>query len=293
MPSLTHEGLVLIFRHAPALAAQLVQDVLHAPLPRFDHARIGKTDLSQPLPTTFTADLVIVLEREQKAAGAILVEPQLRPRPDKRRTWPHYLTGLRAELNCAVILLVIAVDERVARWAAAPIEIGHPGFCLTPLVLGPKDIPRIVDRTEAIRTPELAVLSVMAHARKESPDRALEMAKAALIACDGLQVDRALPYCELVLQSLDRVAQAALEKLMASGQFQYRSPFARKFLGEGLAKGRAQGKAHSVLTVLRARRLTITDEQKTRILACTEMKQLDRWLKRALSISSVRQLFVD
>ena len=78
MPSLAHEGLVLLFRNAPELAAALLRDVLHAHLPPFEHARIGEADVSQLLPATFTTDLVILLEQgERRPSCAIIVEPQL------------------------------------------------------------------------------------------------------------------------------------------------------------------------------------------------------------------------
>ncbi|WP_394836898.1 hypothetical protein LVJ94_08315 [Pendulispora rubella] len=295
MPSLPHEGLVLLFRHNPELAAQLARDTLHVNLPPFDHARIGEADLTQPVPATFTADLIILLERgpERKPVCALIVEPQLAPKLEKRRTWPHYTTGVRAKFGCDAVLLVVAIDEHVARWASEPIEIGHPGFCLTPLVLGPKDIPCIVDPAEARSAPELAILGIMAHGKHEDPERALEMATAAIAACHELEDDRALPYSELVFLSLGQVAKIALERLMAGAPFEYQSDFALKHRGEGRAEGKAEGKAASVLTVLRARGVAIADEQKARVLACRDLDQLDRWLERAVSVAAAEQLFAD
>jgi hypothetical protein len=39
-------------------------------------------------------------------------------------------------LGRAALLLVVALDASVARWCAQPIELGHPGFMLRPLVAG-------------------------------------------------------------------------------------------------------------------------------------------------------------
>ncbi len=297
MPSLTHEGLILLFRNAPALAAELLRDVLHAPIPTFDDVHVGEADVTEAVPITFTADLVVVLERAGKPVCALIIEPQLDPKGDKRRTWPHYMTGVRAKLDCDVVLLVVTVDEAIARWAATPIPLGHPGFCLTPLVLGPKNIPSIVDPIRAKAAPELAVLGVMAHGRQEEPDRALEMAKAALVACQGLEGDRALHYVELVFVSLNEVAKTALEKIMASGHFEFQSDFALKHRGagraEGRVEGRMEGRAEAVLLVLEARGLPISDETRTRILACTDLAILDQWVRRAATITAVDELFRD
>ncbi len=297
MPSLAHEGLVLLFRNAPTLAVRLLREVLHVPIPPFESARIGEADATEPVPITFTTDLLIVLERAEKAVCALIVEPQLDPKPDKRRTWPHYLTGTRAKLGCDVVLLVVTIDEDVARWARTPIPLGHPGFCLTPLVLGPEDIPRPLDPVQATEAPELAVLGVMAHARHEEPDAALELAKAALTACHGLADDRALYYSELVFLSLDQIAKAALEKLMASGHFEYQSDFARKHRGEGRIEGRlegrVEGRAEAVVAFLEARSLPVDEASRARILACTDLAVLDRWVRKAATIDAVEQLFQD
>src|SRR5882762_8414039 len=111
MPSLEHEGLILLFRNAPTLVAELLREVLHIPVPTFESARIGEADASEPVPITFTLDLVVVFEMNRQPILGVIVEPQRGPKADKWRTWPHYLTGTRAKLNCDVILLVVAIDE--------------------------------------------------------------------------------------------------------------------------------------------------------------------------------------
>jgi len=65
----------------------------------------------------------VILEDQAPVLG-IVVEVQLAPDKDKRFVWPVYATNLRARLKCPVCLLVITDDDRVARWAAKPIELG-------------------------------------------------------------------------------------------------------------------------------------------------------------------------
>jgi hypothetical protein len=48
---------------------------------------------------------------------------------------------LRAKLDCPAVLLVVATDPRVAAWARLPIELGHPHFQLTPIVIELGDVP--------------------------------------------------------------------------------------------------------------------------------------------------------
>ena len=73
---------------------------------------------------------------------AVVVEAQLGRDQDKQWTWPVYLITLRARLRCPTVLLVVCVEATTATWCATPIELGHPGFTLCPLVLGPDRMPR-------------------------------------------------------------------------------------------------------------------------------------------------------
>ncbi len=83
------------------------------------------------------------------AAAAVIAEVQLGIDADKLRTWPLYVAAARARLGCPVTLLVLAPDPAVARWASQPIELGHPGFMLRPVVVGYAQIPRIRDAAAA------------------------------------------------------------------------------------------------------------------------------------------------
>jgi predicted transposase/invertase (TIGR01784 family) len=59
---------------------------------------------------------------------------------------------------------------------------------------------------------------------------------------------------------------------------------------EGEARGRSEGKAAAVLLVLETRGLAISEEQCAAILACSDASTLDRWLRAALTVSSVPEL---
>jgi len=64
------------------------------------------------------------------------------------------------------VLLVVTSSARVARWARSPIPLGHPGTTLTPLVIGPDDVPIVEDATLALADPELGVLSAIVHGQR-------------------------------------------------------------------------------------------------------------------------------
>jgi hypothetical protein len=294
VPSLLHEGLLDLFRYRPTLAPELLREHLRAPLPRFDRVRVGDANLTDLIPTEFRADLVLLLEGEAEDVprGALLVEVQLGPDPDKRWSWPAYVTGLRARLRCDVVLVVVAGEAAIATWAAKPIETGHPGFALAPLVLGPSAVPLVRDEQEAARRPELAVLSVLIHGREPE---ALDVAKAALAATRTLDADRAALYIDLVLAFVDDAARGVLEDLMASGNYQYQSDFAKRYVAQGEAQGEARGRAaglrEAIVHVLSARSLELSEVGRARLDVCTDVATLTAWLERAATARSEAEVF--
>ncbi len=286
MPSLTHEGLVSLFRNRPELAPELLRNALGIDLPVYAEARVESADLTEVVPTEYRADLVVLLV-DGKPVFGIVVEVQLELRDGDRKffTWPSYVANLRAYLECETCVLVVAPNEAVAERARRHIHLG-PDSTVTPLVVGPKAVPIIVDAEAAKRDPELAVLSAMAHGEDE-PELAVRIAIAACAGAARLDDERALLYSDLVRISLGEAARRAFEDLMATGNYEYQSEFHKK----ADALGRAKGQASAVLKVLAARQLSVAEEQKSRILACTDLARLDRWIERAITVTSVDDLF--
>ncbi len=287
MPSMKHEGLVELFRNRPELAAELVQGRLGQELPEWSEARVESGEFQELKPTEYRADLVVLL-RNGKPCFAIVVEVQLRRNARKRKTWPHYLTGLRARLNCPTALLVIAPEEGVARWCAEPIEVGHPGFVLRPLVVGPGAVPYVVEAEEARREPELAVLSAMAHGKEKEGE---EIVKAVLETAGELEEEKGRLYVDLALSSLGEASRRALEELMKSGRYEYQSEFARKYFAQGREEGLKEGEALALLEVLQARGLKVGEEQRRRIEACEKPSELKEWLRKAVRVQATEELF--
>jgi len=73
MPSLIHDALVQLFRNRPSLAPDLLRDALQAPVPAFDHVRIGDAALGEIAPTEYRADLVLLLEAESPGGAPPVV----------------------------------------------------------------------------------------------------------------------------------------------------------------------------------------------------------------------------
>ena len=69
MPSLLHESHLLLFRNQPALAAELIRDVLHVNVPRYSEARVDSAELTDIQPAEYRADLVMVPKITDAAAA--------------------------------------------------------------------------------------------------------------------------------------------------------------------------------------------------------------------------------
>jgi hypothetical protein len=288
MPSYLHEALAELFRHRPALAAELLAQPFKLDLPDYQQARLESVELSELTPTEYRADAVVTLTGAGAPVLAVVVEVQLARDPDKRWSWPVYLATLRARLRCPVALLVVCASRRTGRWCAEAINLGHPGWTLTPLVLGPDQVPVITDTGQASRSPELAVLSAIAHGRHPELDQIL---RALLGALQNVDQEHATLYHDLVLAALPEAARHHLEALMTTGIREYRSEFVRKFVHQGRAEGRAEGEAQALLAVLAAREIEVPDDVRARITGCTDLEQLETWIRRAATADSVQDLF--
>jgi hypothetical protein len=263
--SFSHEFLVEMFRTRGELAPAVLW--LCAGM-RFEHARTeqGSIDLSQVVSTEYRADDVVVLrDRDDAAVAAVIVEVQLGIDRDKERSWPVYIPALRAKLGCRVVLLVVTAESSVARWARRTIELGHPGYQLTPLVMELKDMPRMTDPAAVQAVPELAVLSAMAN-----PD--LQVATTAISAISGLPEDQARLYLDVIMAKLPPSVRQALENHMQG--YVYQSEFARKYYSQGLEEGRENGLRRAVLAILGAKLDTVTAEDQAMIDALRDDRAL-------------------
>ncbi len=324
MPSYLHETLVEMFRDRPELAAQLLAGPLGVDVPEYHEVRLSTTDLTEVVPTEYRADLVILLNRDDATVLALVVEVQLRTDLRKRQVWPAYVAVLHARLCCPVVLLVVCPTSTVSAWCGRPIVVGNPGLVLTPVVLGPDTVPVVTDPATARANPELAILSAMAHG--PGPDRAevLAVLPAALGVVDPAH---ARLYADIVIAALPAAARNHLEALVKSLLgYEYQTEFVQRWaaadearrladeeaaraagMAEGLAEGVAQGLAEGVaqgvaqgevsgqaaalLMVLDARGLAIPDQARTRITGCTDVAELQRWVRRAATADRVEDLF--
>ena len=286
MPSTPHEVVIDMFTERPQLVASLLS-ALGYELPDYETVEPRSERAAVVAPTEYYADAVLAFRRGGDTVLAVVVEIQLRPDPDKPWAWLVYTTSLRARMKCPVLLLVVCPDRRTAKWAAKPLEIGfgNPPTTVTPLVLDPSTVPVVTDPQVATELPELAVLSAVAH--PHHPDHArIWMALAASFRTLG--ADPSLRYHDFILTMLPRAVRPAWEAFMSTGlrDYNFTSDFARKYIAEGEAKG----EANSILTVLDARGIDVSDQVRDAITSCDDLDQLQKWLRRALEVVEAEEL---
>lgn len=303
MPSITHQGLVEMFRARPTLAVDLLRDALHVDVPAVERIDAVETSLDEMVPTEHRADLVLTLRRTTRdaVAGVVIVEVQLGRDPDKPWTWPHYIAWLRARYRCPVWLLVVAPFDEIAAWAATPIELAPGMGAVTPRVLGPGMVPWVTDATTARSNPELALLSAAAHGADEKALAILDVLPVALA-----ELPRAmLPgYLAMLYTLLAPALRKRLEELMTTAPFADAElpAFIQKILDRGHERGLKQGlksgrkagreegrieaRAAALIELLELRNIPVSDEIRAEIVACRDLPTLEHWFRRAAKLKT-------
>ena len=105
---------------------------------------------------------------------------------------------------------------------------------------------------------------------------------AALDAARDLERERSMVYCDLIWLAAGDAVRKTLEGLMEQRAYEYKSDFAKKYLSQGEARGKAEGRAGAIIRVLDRRGVVVSPEQRQRILGCSDLAVLDTWLDRSV-----------
>jgi hypothetical protein len=284
MPSRRHESLVELFRNRPSLAAELLREAFRVPLPGYSDVRVESADLTDIQPTEYRADLVVLLSDNAPVLG-VIIEVQLARDERKPFVWPVYATTLRARFECPVRLLVVALTETVAKWAAAPIDLDGSNV-YTPLVLDRTLLPEVLDESQALADPELAVLSALAHGHDADTQKSARIALNVRKASRGLPSDRSQLYIDLALSGLSEAAREELKKMDMS-TYEYQSDFGRECVARGRAAGVVEGRRDLLLKQLTLRFGALNTAQEARIRQAS-LAELDGIGERVLTASTLR-----
>lgn len=282
MPSINHDGPIDVIRNHPAMTADLVRRATPIKLPPQDMVRVelGSTDASNVVPDEFKADIVTVIRDRDTGAPLLLViiEPQGREDKAKKFSWPAYLANLRAAHQCeAAVLIVVCWDATEADKCRVAIPLGHPGFVLVPVVIGPRDGADLDGAG-----PWLTVLAgSMGAIDLEADSGRRAVLNAIRDTHSSTPVTRTLTA--IILGVASDAARAELEAMMETKE--YKNDF--------FDRAEARGKAGALVTVLRARSIELTPEQHELVASCLDLDQLGTWLNRAGTATSADDVFKD
>jgi len=109
-----------------------------------------------------------------------------------------------------------------------------------------------------------------------------------LAATEGVRAvpeERLVLYSGLIVAALSEAARKAF--LMLPQGYEYQSQIVRESIQQGITQGRAT----DVLEVLDARGLVVSDADRERILGCTDLELLARWIRRAATVAATDLLF--
>lgn len=284
MPGVLHEAPLELLRRNPLLAAALVS-AAGIDIPAEPTAEMADSNLTSCLPTELRADAVTVVQAHGIKLAVVTEVQRTRPKKAKRRAWPAYVALASVEHQCEAVLLIIAASRDVARACSRPVQTGHPGFDLAPVVIGPDSTPADAAPGLAAARPELLVLSVLTGAIDLS-HRDAQVTVLQTIA--RLDEYRRATYTRLVRIAASPSQRQALEELMTTV---FKDDFVDGLLAKGKAEGKAEGEALMLLRVLAARGLQVPAVIRQRVLSCTDRDQLAVWGERAATATDLDDVF--
>jgi len=278
MPSGEHEMPIALAKLDPGLATWLLAHLFGIKVPDYHHARALPTDARVVVPPAYHADgTLLYCDAADQPVLAVVLEVKRNWDRSKRWSLKLYVAQLEAELDVNVALLVYCPDPVIARWYRGMFESEGLNLQLRPFVVTPDEVSLVVDVELARANPALAVFSAICHGGDADVDTAFPALAEALRV---LGPKKAVLYYDVVLAGLSPEPRARWEAYMSSA---VGSEFHSELLREADARGRAVGEGRAVLTVLDARGVSVPGAVREQVLACTDLSQLDTWLRRAVT----------
>ncbi|AYY12082.1 hypothetical protein EF847_04505 [Actinobacteria bacterium YIM 96077] len=296
MVKFPHEGLHRIFQDDSMLFLRAFQKLLDIEFPEPRAISVINSDLTEMEPMERRADTILLVEADG-GEHLLIIESQSTGDDDKRRSWPYYIAFLHDKYRAPVTLLVVCSRAVTAAWAREPIPIGltaRPSLVAYPLVLGPDNVPVILEVDEAADDVVLAVFSALAHKGAAQAGRILEALAEALNTIDPQSAAYLAEFTEIGLAGAAAfdMWRMLMTTMTYPYQSQLRSQGREEGREEGRAAGRAEGEARAVLRVLERRGVDVSEHERQRVMSCTDQATLELWLDRALVADSVDDLFV-
>ncbi|RRS01644.1 hypothetical protein [Glycomyces terrestris] len=283
MTTQAHDNPIKLCREEPAFAVRLARDLLGVPIPAHSEVHAYSESGTDSEVRDLNADNVVLCREGEENRFGIIVEVQRGKDERKRFSWPAYQVNIRHRLTAPVALIVVCQQPAVAAWAAEAIELGHPGFTFRPLVLGPRNYPKLTEPSGSGELAEEMVLGTLIHEHAEEIEQLFAAVNAELAL---VPPEKAKRYTEYMLGQLSEQPRRILEALMEQDTYPYQS----ELLAEREARGRAEGEANALLIIIESRGLSLSDDERRRIETCQDLNELNSWLKLAATAPSVKAI---
>lgn len=292
-----HAAVVDLFRSHPELAVWLALRSGRVELA--DGWTASTADPVQRAPHLSADALVLARDAEGCMRLAILVEVQRSVDHDKEYRWPLYGYLERDRRRCDCCVLVVSLRPSVDAWMRR-LRLGGPDDPVQLSLCGAAEIPRVTELAAARAFPALAVLSAAVHGRSID---GLPIIRAAAAALQRLPLAQRVRYSPLVFHDPNKTGiREILEDIMQEQLLQEQDQddreyaagwkaFCRELEEVGEARGELRTRAEVLLRFLAQRGLAVDAEARARVLACTEVAELDAWLDRVLVVRSAAELF--
>jgi hypothetical protein len=291
MHTAAHELPALLLRLDPALADWVRAAVFGDELPPDAGARLHDPNVR---PRTLTADTAVVHSHAGGQPSRVTVyEVQHSHDPGKLTSWKAYAANLEAELGVTAALMVHARDPAVADWYRRRVDADTDSAVhLHPLIFTAAEIPLQTDPAAAAARPAPVLLAATGHLH----DTHIEITFPALLAAlTALPPDQKIFYDDEIPGRLPPAARARWEAFLmttTTGQ-RYHTARYNEADARGQARGEIKGKAEFLLLVLDNRQIPVPDTAREQIMACTDTDQLERWLLRALTATTIDDALTD
>jgi len=290
------------FRDSPQTLTRLLETADFPGFPEIVGAeRLPEDRTAARTPIERRVDTVLALTAKDGQQFVLACEAQGGHSKDtvqnKRRNWPYYLAHLHEEYKLPVVLLVLCQQRTTVKWAQEPINLGldfWPTMTVTPLVLGPHNIPMPQAPFSLEELPQV-VFGVMTHAGDKEIGAILEgVAKVLKQAEPPVRAE----FARAIWLALNPRPTANdwrdLMKAMEMDE-EFIASLREGSVGEVVrgfeAEAKAEGKAEDVLWIAVKRGIVLTAEQRERVLGCTDLETLNGWRDAAFDATSADEIF--
>jgi len=295
MVSPTHEVPHVILQDDPASIAKMLE-FLGIPVAPVKKAAVISPDATEAKVLERHIDAVLRIETDTESF-LVAVEVQSRPVESKWSTWLYYCAYLQEKLELPTALLIICLDAKVAAWASRGRSFGPLAkrtAVLTPVVCGPRSLPRFLEREQIVGNLPLAALSLIAHASEPDAERQMSAFAAELEA--QAEEEGKFALADLISAGLSGTQAARLwSRIMLMDTSYPRSPLAQA-LADQVAREVARETAikdgtEKVIRALELQSKPIAEADRQRILECTDIDTLDHWFERTFTVAAASELF--